>query len=185
MAGGGASRHQIRAVPVHLDGTYTGAKPRLRHDPDCSHFEWGDGTRLGTPVPAAEDQMRTLHACKSCIDRHGASPRVLAELRCQYFGPNFTRNSPRSNTTDGMNVPIPAAHRILDLLQGRIAVVRSPARLVLNADNAVGAVIRPLLPGLLVDSGLTTSLHGSRASSWLLHGFHRCAGPGLAGAAAW
>jgi hypothetical protein len=35
--------------PVHLDGTPTGAEPRLRHDPDCSHFEWGDGTVLGTP----------------------------------------------------------------------------------------------------------------------------------------
>lgn len=36
--------------PVHLDGTPTGAKPRLRHDPDYSHFEWGDGTVLDTPV---------------------------------------------------------------------------------------------------------------------------------------
>lgn len=55
--------------PVHLDGTLTGAKPRLRHDPDCSHFEWGDGTILGTPVLATDEQMRTLRACKSCIDR--------------------------------------------------------------------------------------------------------------------
>lgn len=53
--------------PVHLDGTPTGAKPRLRHDPDCSHFEWGDGTILGTPQPATEEQMQTLRACKTCI----------------------------------------------------------------------------------------------------------------------
>ncbi len=41
--------------PVHLDGTLTGAEPRLRHDPDCGHFEWGDGTILGTPVLATSD----------------------------------------------------------------------------------------------------------------------------------
>jgi hypothetical protein len=59
--------------PVHLDGTLTGAKPRLRHDPDCSHFEWGDGTNLGTPVLATEEQMQTLKACKSCIGRRSDS----------------------------------------------------------------------------------------------------------------
>jgi hypothetical protein len=53
--------------PVHLDGTLTGAKPRLRHDPDCGHFEWGDGTILGTPELATEEQMQTLRACKTCI----------------------------------------------------------------------------------------------------------------------
>jgi hypothetical protein len=60
--------------PVHLDGTLTGAKPRLRHDPDCSHFEWGDGIVLGTPVLATDEQMRTLSACKTCIASHGESP---------------------------------------------------------------------------------------------------------------
>lgn len=59
--------------PAHLDGTLTGAKPRLRHDPGCSHFEWGDGTILGTHVLATEEQMRTLKACKSCISRRGES----------------------------------------------------------------------------------------------------------------
>jgi hypothetical protein len=54
--------------PVHLDGTLTGARPRLRHDPDCSHFEWGDGTVLGTPQLATEEQMQTLRACKTCIE---------------------------------------------------------------------------------------------------------------------
>ncbi|MGI8451397.1 MAG: hypothetical protein ACR2MP_30275 [Streptosporangiaceae bacterium] len=54
--------------PVHLDGTTTGAKPRLRHDPDCTHFEWGDGTVLGTPQLATEEQMQTLRACKTCIE---------------------------------------------------------------------------------------------------------------------
>lgn len=57
--------------PVHLDGRPTGDPPRLRHDPDCGHFEWGDGTRLGEPVLATEDQMRTLRACKSCLERRG------------------------------------------------------------------------------------------------------------------
>jgi hypothetical protein len=58
--------------PVHLDGTLTGAEPRLRHDPDCGHFEWGDGTVLGTPQVATEEQMQTLRACKTCIEtRHG------------------------------------------------------------------------------------------------------------------
>ena len=60
--------------PVHLDGTLTGEKPRLRHDPDCSHFEWRDGTILGTPQLATEEQMRTLRACKTCIGvRAGSS----------------------------------------------------------------------------------------------------------------
>jgi hypothetical protein len=53
--------------PVRVDGTPTGAKPRLRHDPDCSHFEWGDGTVLGTPQLATGEQMQSLRACKTCI----------------------------------------------------------------------------------------------------------------------
>lgn len=63
--------------PVHLDGTPTGAEPRLRHDPNCSHFEWGDGTVIGTPQVATEEQMQTLRACKTCIETshgpHGGS----------------------------------------------------------------------------------------------------------------
>jgi hypothetical protein len=51
----------------------TGAQPRLRHDPDCSHFEWRDGTVLGTPQLATEEQMRTLRACKTCIETRGGS----------------------------------------------------------------------------------------------------------------
>ena len=57
--------------PVHLDGTPTGAEPRLRHDPDCSHFEWGDGAILGAPQLATEEQMQTLRACKTCIGARG------------------------------------------------------------------------------------------------------------------
>ena len=53
--------------PVHVDGSLTGDQPRLRHDPDCPHFEWGDGTVLGTPQLATEEQMQTLRACKTCI----------------------------------------------------------------------------------------------------------------------
>jgi hypothetical protein len=65
--------------PVHLDGTRTGAKPRLRHDSDCSHFEWRDGTILGTPELVTEEQMRTLRACKTCITTHGGSPADTRE----------------------------------------------------------------------------------------------------------
>ena len=60
--------------PVHLNGTLTGAKPRLRHDPDCGHFEFRDGTILGTPELATEEQMRTLRACKTCIAVRAESP---------------------------------------------------------------------------------------------------------------
>jgi hypothetical protein len=60
--------------PVHLDGTPTGQQPRLRHDPDCSHFEWGGGERLGMPVLATEEQMGTLAACKTCVEtRYGSA----------------------------------------------------------------------------------------------------------------
>jgi hypothetical protein len=61
---------RYEVYPVHLDGTLTGAKPRLRHDPDCSHFEWGDSTVLGTPQLATEEQMQTLRACRTCIATH-------------------------------------------------------------------------------------------------------------------
>lgn len=61
--------------PVHFDGSLTGAKPRLRHDPDCSHFEWGDGTILGTPELATVDQMRTLRACKTCVAARAESSK--------------------------------------------------------------------------------------------------------------
>ena len=60
--------------PVHLDGSRTGAKPRLRHDPGCGHFEWRDGTILGTPELATEEQMHTLRACKTYIAARADSP---------------------------------------------------------------------------------------------------------------
>ena len=70
---GAAGYPDIRYVvyPVHRDGMRTGAEPRLRHDPGCGHFDWGDGVPLGTPELATEEQMRSLRACKSCIRRHG------------------------------------------------------------------------------------------------------------------
>lgn len=60
---------EIRHVvyPVHLDGTRTGQPPRMRHDPDCGHFDWGTGEMLGTPVMATPEQMRMLGACETCI----------------------------------------------------------------------------------------------------------------------
>jgi hypothetical protein len=66
---------EIRYVvyPVHLDGTLTGELPRMRHDPDCGHYEWRDGKTLGTPVLATDEQMRKLRACKSCTERRSDS----------------------------------------------------------------------------------------------------------------
>jgi hypothetical protein len=61
--------------PVHRDGTPTGALPRMRHDPDCGHFDWGDGEILGTPELATDEQMRTLRACKSCAESRSTSAR--------------------------------------------------------------------------------------------------------------
>src|SRR5260370_28038612 len=73
MAGAG-DHPDIRFVvdPVHMDGTLTGAKPRMRHRPDCRHFKWPGGKVLGTPVPATEAQMRSLRPCKSCIASRGS-----------------------------------------------------------------------------------------------------------------
>jgi hypothetical protein len=60
--------------PVHRDGTLTGGLPRMRHDPDCGHFDWGGGEILGTPVLATDEQMRTLKACTTCIERTSGLP---------------------------------------------------------------------------------------------------------------
>lgn len=90
-------RHVVS--PVHLDGTLTGAKPRLRHHPDCGHFEWPDGVVLGTPELATDEQMRTLRACKSCISSRG--------------GPSdSTRQGAREARTGGL---CPTCHQTLPL----------------------------------------------------------------------
>lgn len=54
-------RHVV--PPVHLDGTLTGARPRMRHNPGCGHFKWPDGTVLGTPerTDADSPSMQELH----------------------------------------------------------------------------------------------------------------------------
>ena len=64
-----AEHPDIRYVvyPVHANGVLSGAQPRLRHDPDCSHFEYRDGTVLGTPQLASEEQMKTLRACRDIV----------------------------------------------------------------------------------------------------------------------
>lgn len=54
-----------------MDGTPTGDKPRMRHDPECSHFVMRNGEMLGDPVLATQQQMEALPACKSCLDRRG------------------------------------------------------------------------------------------------------------------
>jgi hypothetical protein len=55
--------------PIRLDGTLSGKPPRKRHDPECSHYNFRGGRRLGTPVLATEEQMRTLEACTTCINK--------------------------------------------------------------------------------------------------------------------
>lgn len=60
--------------PTRLDGTPTGESPRMRHDPDCGHFVWDDGEMLGEPVLATPEQMATLPACKTCVQRR-SEPR--------------------------------------------------------------------------------------------------------------
>jgi hypothetical protein len=59
------------AYPVHVDGTKTGAPPRMRHHPDCGHLTW-DGEMLGTPELASPEQMKALGACETCV---GATDR--------------------------------------------------------------------------------------------------------------
>jgi hypothetical protein len=90
--------------PVHLDGTLTGAEPRLRHDPDCGHFEWRDGTILGTPVLASEEQMQTLQACKSCISRraesHGPASQWVKGARAGRVCPTCNQVMPLTGTCD-------------------------------------------------------------------------------------
>ena len=66
---------QIRYVvpPTRMDGIPTGQAPRMRHDLGCQHFEWPDGTALSEPKLATEEQMHSLRACKSCVERQGRS----------------------------------------------------------------------------------------------------------------
>jgi hypothetical protein len=61
---------EIRYVvnPVHRDGTLIGTPPKMRHDLDCGHFDWGDGAMLGTPELATPEQIRTLGACEHCVE---------------------------------------------------------------------------------------------------------------------
>jgi hypothetical protein len=90
--------------PVHLDGTPTGAKPRLRHDPDCGYFEWGDCTVLGTPQLATEEQMQTLRACKTCIEtRRGprsGSPHDGKDGRTGRLCPTCNQTMPLTGICD-------------------------------------------------------------------------------------
>ncbi len=90
--------------PVHMDGTLTGAAPRLRHYPDCSHFDWADGVRLGTPIPATPEQMRGLRACKTCIDSGGGdgsgAARQEEQSRTGDLCPNCRQMLPLTRHSD-------------------------------------------------------------------------------------
>lgn len=61
-------------TPVDMNGAVTGAAPRMRHDLDCGHFKFDDGTVLGTPQLASEEQMRDLPPCKDCVNRTSSPP---------------------------------------------------------------------------------------------------------------
>jgi hypothetical protein len=90
--------------PVHVNGTLTGELPRMRHDPDCGHFEWRHGRTLGTPVLATGEQMRTLRACKSCVDRRSdsltAGPPALTEGRLGQLCPTCHQVMPLTGICD-------------------------------------------------------------------------------------
>jgi hypothetical protein len=91
-------------TPVHLDGTLTGAKPRLRHNPDCGHFEWGDVTILGTPQLATEEQMQTLRACQTCVETRGGPSRDarhdVKDGRTGEFCPTCNQMTPLTGICD-------------------------------------------------------------------------------------
>jgi hypothetical protein len=74
---------EIRYVsyPVHLDGRLTGRPPRKRHYPDCGHFDFRGGIRLGTPVLANEEQMRTVKPCTTCVNKRSDSAKGEAHPR--------------------------------------------------------------------------------------------------------
>ena len=55
------------------DGTLNGKPPSMRHDPDCTHYNFRGGKRWGTPVLATEEQMRTLKACTTCVNKRAKS----------------------------------------------------------------------------------------------------------------
>jgi hypothetical protein len=90
--------------PLHLDGTPTGAEPRMRHYPDCGRFEWPDGVRLGTPVVATEEQMQTLRACKTCVNSRGGSsgtiPNNPSEARVGRLCPSCHQMLPLTGRCD-------------------------------------------------------------------------------------
>jgi hypothetical protein len=92
------------SYPVHLDGTRTGAQPRMRHFPGCGHFDWGDGTILGTPELATAEQMQVLLACKSCMGSRGLSSRdagsVAKEGRTGAVCPSCNQLMPLTGTCD-------------------------------------------------------------------------------------
>jgi hypothetical protein len=55
------------------DGTPNGKPPSMRHDRDCTHYNFRGGKRWGNPVEATEEQMRTLKACTTCVRKRAKS----------------------------------------------------------------------------------------------------------------
>ena len=67
---------EIRYVVYSIrrtDGSLNGKPPRMRHDPDCTHYNFRGGKRWGTPVLATEKQMLSLKACTTCVEKRAKS----------------------------------------------------------------------------------------------------------------
>ena len=71
------SHPEIRYVvpPVDMNGVATGQAPRKRHDLDCGHFKFDDGTIRGSPQLATEEQMRNMPPCRDCVSRRSSAER--------------------------------------------------------------------------------------------------------------
>lgn len=61
--------------PADMNGAATGQAPRKRHDLDCGHFKFDDGTVPGSPQLATEEQMRNLPPCRDCVSRTSSDER--------------------------------------------------------------------------------------------------------------
>lgn len=89
---------------MHIDGTLSGDPPTARHYRDCGggHFTWtGRSEPLGEPVPATEEQMRTLPACKNCIGRgEGADVNSTRESRHGKICPTCQQQMPLTGICD-------------------------------------------------------------------------------------
>jgi hypothetical protein len=152
--------------------------------------------RSGRPSPpATADPARPAACAPPANDDSSLLPRGLANAQAAAQTAvktiPFQADYSAAPTSKAPCTRPPATARDAPATSGAGTGRRSAAgtlspRCVVSADHfddAVSTLIRPL--PVLLDSVLTISVRGTRASSWLLGGSHRCAGPGPGGAAAW